>query len=214
MNTTGAPKVSVILATFNRAGLLDRAIDSVLAQTLNDWELIVVDDGSIDETFTIVDRHLHRHANIRYMKHSNRRPALSRNVGIQASFGSYITFIDSDDLYLPEHLASRVELMESEPEIDLLSGGFACPDDPWVRDRNDPEKLVHIAECILCGTLFGKRELFLEIGGFRDIDYAEDTDLWERAALRHHLLKIDAPESYLYQRSEDSITRTYRKNEP
>jgi glycosyltransferase involved in cell wall biosynthesis len=211
VSTPSAPLVSVVLATFNRAGILDEAIESVLAQRLGDWELIVVDDGSSDGTFAIVDRHLHRHANIRYMKHRNRRAALSRNAGIQASFGRYVTFLDSDDRYLPEHLESRFDLLESNPEIDLLTGGFALHGDPWVRDRNDPEQLVHVSECILGGTLFGRRELFTEIGGFRDIDYAEDTDLWERASLHHGVMKIESPESYIYRRSEDSITRTYRK---
>ncbi|NTU94174.1 MAG: glycosyltransferase family 2 protein [Chlorobiaceae bacterium] len=214
MIVTGNAHVSVVLATFNRAGILREAIESVIDQSFRDWELIVVDDGSVDETFSMVDPYLHRHGNIRYMKHRNRKAALSRNMGIQASLGRFITFLDSDDRYLPEHLSSRVELLNSMPDVDLLTGGFACLGDPWIRDRNDPETLVHISECILCGTLFGRRELFMEIGGFREIDYAEDTDLWERAALRHKVLKIDSPESYIYQRSEDSITRTYRKNDP
>jgi glycosyltransferase involved in cell wall biosynthesis len=207
------PQVSVVLATFNRAALLDTAIESVVAQSFADWELLVVDDGSTDDTFPIVDRHLQRHANIRYMKHRNRKAPYSRNAGIQASFGRYVTFLDSDDRYLPEHLGSRFELLESMPDVELLSGGFVCLGDPWVRDRHDPEKLVNVRECILCGTLFGRRELFLEIGGFRAIDYAEDTDLWERASERHNLLKIEAPESYVYQRTEESITRTYKRND-
>jgi glycosyltransferase involved in cell wall biosynthesis len=204
------PKVSVILATFNRAKLLEQAIDSVIAQSFSDWELIVVDDGSDDGSFGLLDRYLQRHGNIRYMKHRNRKAALSRNAGIQASFGRYVTFLDSDDRYLPEHLESRHALLESRPDVDLLAGGFICHGDPWVRDRHDPEKMVHINDCILCGTLFGRKELFTDIGGFRAIDYAEDSDLWERAAERHRVLKIGAPESYVYQRSKDSITGNYR----
>lgn len=214
MNSSGSPQVSVVMATFNRAATLGSAIDSVISQSFPDWELIVVDDGSVDETFSIVDPYLHRHGNIRYMKHRNRKAALSRNAGIQAAFGRYITFLDSDDHYLPEHLASRFRLFESMPEIDLLSGGFVCEGDPWIRDRNDPEKMIHVRECILCGTMFGRRELFMSIGGFRDIDYAEDTDLWERASANHRLLKIDGPETYHYLRSDNSITRTYTRNDP
>ena len=213
MNDTGHPEVSVVLATFDRAGSLEAAIESVLAQTLKEWELIVVDDGSTDGTFSVVDQYLQQHGNIRYMKHRNRRAALARNAGIQAAFGRYVTFLDSDDRYLPEHLASRVSLLESMPEVELLTGGFTFTGDPWVRDRNNPGKLIHVRECVLCGTLFGYRELFTAIGGFRDIDYAEDTDLWERAALNHHLLRIDAPESYIYIRSEDSITSTWKGND-
>lgn len=214
MNPESSPKVSVVMATFNRAAVIGEAIKSLLEQEFGDWELVVVDDGSTDDTFPVVDSYLHRHGNIRYLKHANRKAARSRNAGLQASFGRYVTFLDSDDRYLPGHLAARVGLLDSMPEVDLLSGGFAIEGDPWVRDRHDPDKLVHVNDCILCGTLFGRRELFAELGGFKALDYAEDADLWERASKRHRVMKIDSPASYLYRRSEDSITGTYRKPAP
>lgn len=204
------PAVSIILPTFNRAPHLSSAIDSILEQSFTDWELIVVDDGSSDETFAVVDAYLCQHPNIRYLKHRNRKVALSRNAGIQASFGRYITFLDSDDLYLPGHLESRFSMLESMPEIDLLSGGFVCEGDPWVCDRHDAKQLVHVNDCILAATMFGRRELFIEIGGFRALEYAEDPDLWDRAAQHHRVLKIDEPATYLYRRSPDSITGTYK----
>jgi glycosyltransferase involved in cell wall biosynthesis len=206
------PAVSVILPTFERAPLLATAIESVITQSFTDWELIVVDDGSSDNTFDVVNAFIREHDNIRYMKQRNRKAALARNAGIQASFGRYVTFLDSDDGYLPEHLESRYRLLESRPELELVSGGFSLEGDPWVRDRNNPEQWVHVSECIAGATFFGRRELFMEIGGFRNLDYAEDSDLWERAAQHHRILKIDAPESYLYRRNADSITRTYKQN--
>lgn len=205
------PAISVILPTFDRAPLLTAAIESVVAQSFTEWELIVVDDGSSDESFAVVDAFLRQHGNIRYMKHRNRKAALSRNAGIQASFGRYVTFLDSDDLYLPEHLESRFRMLEAMPETTLLSGGFVCEGDPWVRDRNDPEQWIHVRECIAGATMFGRRELFMELGGFQALDYAEDTDLWERASQRFRVLKIDQPESYIYRRSHNSITRTYKQ---
>lgn len=208
------PAISVILPTFDRAPLLAHAIESVVAQSFTEWELIVVDDGSADESFAVVDAFIRQHGNIRYMKHRNRKAALSRNAGIQAAFGRYVTFLDSDDRYLPEHLESRYRMMEAMPEVQLLCGGFVCEGDPWVRDRHDPEKLIHLDECIVGATMFGRRELFMALGGFRALDYAEDTDLWERASQRHRLLKIDQPESYIYQRSPDSITGTCKPNRP
>ncbi len=209
MTSGSSPEISVILPTFNRAGLLEQAIESVIAQTFTDWELVVVDDGSVDETFAIVDRYLRQHGNIRYMKHRNRKAPLSRNAGIQAAFGRYVTFLDSDDYYRPEHLESRYRLLESRPDVDLLSGGFTVVGDPWVRDRNNPEKLIHIGECIVGGTFFGRRELFQAVEGFRALDYAEDADLWDRAGSHHSIVKIDAPQSYVYRRSEVSITGNY-----
>ena len=213
MTSGSSPEISVILPTFNRAALLEQAIESVIAQTFTDWELIVVDDGSVDETFSIVDRYMKQHGNIRYMKHRNRKAPLSRNAGIQAAVGRDITFLDSDDYYRPEHLESRHRILESMTDVDLLSGGFTVVGDPWVRDRKDPEKLIHIGECIVGGTFFGRRELFLAIGGFRELDYAEDADLWDRAGSSRSIMKIDAPQSYVYRRSEESITSQYRKKD-
>ena len=93
------PIVSVILPTYNRANYLDRSINSLLAQTYQQWELIIVDDGSEDHTHEIVDEYLKKHHNIRYIKHANRKLALTRNAGIQSSVGEFVTFLDSDDEY-------------------------------------------------------------------------------------------------------------------
>ena len=201
------PAISVIIPTYNREKTVTNAIQSVIEQTCRDWELILVDDGSTDKTFERISGFIDKHPNIRYMKHSNRKPALSRNAGIQASFGSYITFLDSDDYYLPEHLASRLSYLETHPEIDLLSGGFCGDDDVYVTDCHHPERKIHIRECALGGTFFGRRELFVSLEGFSDVDYAEDTELWERASKRYTVKKIDKPATYVYQRSDDSITK-------
>jgi glycosyltransferase involved in cell wall biosynthesis len=209
MRFRSTPDISVILPTFNRAAHLEKAIASVICQTFKNWELIVVDDGSSDNSFEIVAPFIEKYSTIRYMKHKNRKVALSRNAGIQASFGRYITFLDSDDHYLENHLASRVTLMEAMPDVDLLSGGFLCDEPTMVKDCRNPDKMVDIRECTLCGTIFGKKELFFAIEGFRDLDYAEDTDLWERASQRFSVKKIEDPKSYVYQRASDSITLNY-----
>ena len=206
MRFSYTPGISVILPTFNRAAHLENAVKSVIAQTFSNWELIVVDDGSTDNSVEIIEPFLEHHPNIRYMKHKNRNVALSRNAGIQASFGRYITFLDSDDHYLESHLASRIALMEAMPDVDLLSGGFLCDETIMVKDCRDITQLIHIRECVLGGTFFGKRELFFALEGFRNLDYAEDTDLWERASTISAVKKIDNPRSYVYQRANDSIT--------
>ncbi|MEI8033477.1 MAG: glycosyltransferase family A protein [Chlorobiaceae bacterium] len=200
------PEVSVILPSFNRAAHLETAIKSVIRQTFADWELIIVDDGSTDDTFKRVDPYIQCTSKIRYMKHSNRKQALSRNAGMQASFGRHITFLDSDDHYLENHLESRMAIIRARPDIMLLSGGFLSDETIMVKDRHNPEMLVHIRECTLGGTLFGKRELFFAIEGFKDLDYAEDSDLWERAVALFATKKIEEPKTYVYGRAADSIT--------
>ncbi len=203
------PDISVILPTFNRAAHLENAVNSVITQTFSNWELIVVDDGSSDNSFETMAPFLDSYRNIRYVKHNNRKAALSRNAGMQASFGRYITFLDSDDHYLEHHLASRMAWMADYPDVALLSGGFDCDEQIMVKDCYNLDKLVDIRECILCGTLFGKRELFFALEGFNDLEYAEDTDLWERASTLFSVKKIEHPKSYIYQRAADSITRNY-----
>ncbi len=203
------PDVSVIIPTFNRARHIETALQSVLAQSFTNWEVLIIDDGSSDNTFATLDPFIGQFANIRYMKHRNRNAALSRNAGIQASFGRYITFLDSDDAYLPNHLESRMAIMEEKPATDLLTGGYHCDEEIWVKDRHNPEKLVHIRECTLGATFFGKRELFFALEGFRDLEYAEDAELWDRASARFQVKKIEEPKTYLYQRAEDSITLNY-----
>ena len=200
------PTISIILPTYNRAEYLDTCLNSVLAQDFTDWELIVIDDGSQDKTFQIVDPLLQKDPRIRYLKHQNRKQGFSRNAGIQASFGKYITFIDSDDHYLPHHLSSRVELMKVNPELDLISGGLEVQGDIWVRDYYDAEKTISIYDCVAGGTFFGKREIFFQLRGFRPVEYGEDTDFWERAEADFNVAQITAPQTYIYVRTENSIT--------
>lgn len=210
MNGMAQPAVSVVMPTFNRRASLGEAIESVAGQTISGWELIVVDDGSTDRTAETLEPWIECLPAIRYMRHSNRGAALSRNAGIQAAFGRYVTFLDSDDLYLPRHLESRLRLMEQPDAPDILAGGFSCPEGTMVRDVNDPQRFIDVRRCTLGGTLFARREVFLELGGFRAIDYGEDTDLWERAAERWNARRIDEPRTYIYRQSHDSITLRYQ----
>jgi len=203
------PEISVILPTFNRGTYLENAVQSVIAQSVDNWELIIVDDGSSDNTFEALDPYICRFSNIRYLKHRNRKPALSRNAGIQASFGRYITFLDSDDHYLVDHLETRMDILNEYENVSLLSGGFLCDENIRVKDCKNTGKLIHIRECTLGGTFFGKREIFFALEGFRDLEYAEDADLWERAASQFSVKKIEDPKTYVYRRAEDSITINY-----
>ncbi|MTJ10987.1 MULTISPECIES: glycosyltransferase family A protein [unclassified Anabaena] len=202
------PEVSIILCTYNRGQYLNQCIDSVINQTFLNWELLVVDDGSDDHTFEIVNPYLHKSVNIRYLKHKNRKLAYSKNVGIQASFSPYITFLDSDDTYAPHHIESRLSYLKSHPEIDLLQGGFFSEEEILVADYYEPGKTINLKECVLGPTFFGKRKVFFELKGFNNIAYGEDTDLWERAEKIFKTHNLTAPETYNYTRAETSITKS------
>jgi glycosyltransferase involved in cell wall biosynthesis len=203
------PEISVILCTYDRERYLTDCIHSVLRQTYKDWELIVVDDGSRDNTFELVNHHLQQSKQIRYFKHKNRQAGYARNAGIQASFGQYITFIDSDDTYKPNHLESRLEFMKANPEIDLIEGGFYVEEEFFVRDYFQPDRVISIKECVSGATFFGKRNVFFELKGFNNIPYGEDTDFWARAEKIFKTHKLKEPETYIYTRAETSTTKKF-----
>jgi len=202
------PEVSIILCTYNRAKYLSQCIDSVIDQTFKNWELLVVDDGSNDQTFEIVNPYLQKTQNIRYLKHKNRQLAYSKNVGIQASFSSYITFLDSDDTYAANHIESRFNYLKSHPEIDLIQGGFFSDEEILVADYYKPGKTINLKECVLGPTFFGKRKVFFELKGFDNIAYGEDTDFWQRAEKVFKTHNLTDPETYIYTRAETSITKS------
>jgi glycosyltransferase involved in cell wall biosynthesis len=116
------PLVSVIIPTYNRASLLSRAIDSVLAQTYANVEIVVVDDGSTDHTQTVLGGYRDR---IRSIRTENRGASHARNVGMRASVGKYLAFLDSDDTYYPYKLSLQVDFMERHPAIGMVSSDFS-----------------------------------------------------------------------------------------
>jgi glycosyltransferase involved in cell wall biosynthesis len=118
MSMSIEPAVSVVIPTYNRAGLIAQAVRSVLDQTGINFEIIVVDDGSTDNTRQILEQFNDK---IRYLATENRGVAHARNIGMKASFGRYIAFLDSDDLYLPGKLALQVAFMEAHPEVGVVS---------------------------------------------------------------------------------------------
>ena len=112
------PKVSVIIPSYNRAHFLGDSIESILRQTFQDFEIIVVDDGSIDETPEVVGRY----PNIHFIRQSNSGISAARNTGLSAASGKYIVFLDSDDLLLPEALKIGSDALDIHSECAFVYG--------------------------------------------------------------------------------------------
>lgn len=199
--------ISIIICTYNRGNYLNTCISSILTQTNQDWELIVVDDGSNDHTFEVVDKYVQIHDNIRYVKHKNLKLALSRNVGLLLASGKYITFLDSDDTYKANHIQSRLNFMEKNRQVDLIYGGVDLHEAVFVADYYKPDVLINVNDCVLGSTFFGKKTVFTELGGFENISYGEDTEFLERASKIFKTQKITRPKTYIYTRADDSITK-------
>jgi glycosyltransferase involved in cell wall biosynthesis len=200
------PFFSIILPTYNRWKLLVKAIASVRNQTFQDWELLVIDDGSHDGTYDFATTEINGDPRMRYHYTTNRGLAMARNIGLTIGLGQYFTFLDSDDEYLPGHLAFRAAYLSAHPEVELLHGGVEVIGPATVADKHDPSRQIPISECVVGGTFVIRRDLAERLHGFRDVLYGDDNDFFERAQTAGAVIhKIESP-TYRYNRlEEDSL---------
>lgn len=121
-HTAGVPLVSVVIPTYQRKALVVEAIDSALAQTRDDLEVVVVDDGSTDGTVAALRTRYAAEPRVRVLAQANGGTASARNAGIDAAAGTYVALLDSDDLFLPDHLDALVAPLEADASVDLAIG--------------------------------------------------------------------------------------------
>lgn len=144
-----SPSVSIILPTYNRAHLIPRAIASVSAQTFADWELIVVDDGSTDDTRALLESYSAQMGErIRIIRQPHVGPCAARNRGIDESRGRFLCFLDSDDEFLPGRLARPLELFDIRPELGFVYSDSACIDGRGVRHESVLKDYAPHARCV------------------------------------------------------------------
>jgi glycosyltransferase involved in cell wall biosynthesis len=204
------PFFSVILTTYNRSALLVRALKSLISQTENDWEAIIIDDGSTDDTACSISPFLKSGKQINYVWQESQGAVAAKNKGILLSKGKYITFLDSDDEYYPCHLQSRKMILEEHPEVGFLHGGIKITGSEYVPDRLDYRKMIHLEHCSVGGTFFIKRELCIALGGFADIPLGHDADFVDRVNASG-IFKIKTSErTYIYHRENpNSVTNNF-----
>lgn len=198
--------VSVIITVFNRKDKILRAINSVLNQTYKRFEIIIVDDGSMDGIEKIIFPFLKKYDYIKYLRHSNRKTAYSLNSGIKIAEGEYITFLDSDDEYEKEHLNLRTYYFHRNSDVDLIhtTCKFVGKEkDLYVPDARNPKKLIHLKDCIIGATFFGKKKAFGE-RGFKDC-YGYDFEFYNRMKKKINIKKLDMPTYIYYRDSKDSV---------
>lgn len=189
-----------------------RAIDSVLKQDFQDFELIIIDDGSTENNRESLMAYVEKNEDkISYIRHSNRGQSESVNRGVLYSRGEFITILDSDDQYKPNHL--RLCLGEIN-DLDLICSTSETivdnDSDYYVPDKNDLSKLIHLDEVILFGTLFGRKKVFTSLD-FKS-GFAADADFYDRATTLFRVKKLDL-RTYVYHRNiPNSICATIKKN--
>jgi glycosyltransferase involved in cell wall biosynthesis len=223
-------EVSVVIPTYNRARYVTKAIESVLAQSYTSFEIIVVDDGSTDDTQAVLQPYANR---IRIISQKNSGPGAARNAGIQAARGRWIAFLDSDDEWSPEKLAAQIADLEQHPDLVAhftnvmfeLSNGQTVSlfEVRGFKDRHAsgsvlerPLTHVLIDEIVVLPTFIARRDVLLDAGLFdTHVRVAEDRDLLMRVALAgpwgyrsDHLVRC-------YRRPDDafSLTRRFRVEE-
>ena len=195
-------KISVVIPAYNCERYISRAIDSVLSQTWQAHEIVVVDDGSTDSTADKVKDYGDK---VRYIYQDNAGPGAARNKGVDSAKGDWIGFLDSDDVFMAERLEFQARLLEAEGEAfnmvwcggdyeRILSDGTDDQGAGTIReyDINNDEIYEDYFQAYMCGkkgwtgTMLVRRDVLLELGGFRtDVSYAEDLDLWFRIAYKY-----------------------------
>jgi len=194
-------KVSVLMTVFNTNLIYTkRAIDSVLKQDFQDFELIIIDDGSKENNRESLMDYVEQYEDkITYIRHSNRGQSASVNRGVLYSLGEYITILDSDDEYKPNHLSTCLrEINDSDLICSTTETIVDSDNDYYVPDKNDLSKLIHLDDVILFGTLFGLKKVFMSID-FKT-GFSADSDFFDRANKLFNVKKLDL-RTYIYHRN-------------
>lgn len=197
-----SPTVSVIIPSYNHAAYIGECIESILAQTFTDFELIIVDDGSPDDSDRVIRGYTD--PRIRYHRQPNGgRPALTRNKGVEMARGKYVTFVDSDDRWRPEKLAKQVEAARLHPEAALIcSKAEQFNDDgpmcilPHYRFKRSGQVFPFLLfyNFILTLTVMVRKSVLDEVGSFDprpEFRAVEDYELWLRIAAKYPIHFID-----------------------
>ena len=209
------PRVAVIIPSFNRSGVLPEAIDSVISQTFSDLEIVVVDDGSTDDTALMLHDRFGGEARLRCLRQDNRGPAAARNLGIRHSSSDLVAFLDSDDLWMPEKLRLQVDKLDASPEAALcfcdrvldardLSGsrflGAGFRGDTSLRGMLEKSFPLSTPSVVIRRSVLERVGLFDE-----SLAHVEDWDLWIRVLAEYPITYVDRPLTVV-RRQRDSLS--------
>jgi glycosyltransferase involved in cell wall biosynthesis len=207
-----APPVSVIIPCFNQAHFLDEAVDSVLTQTYSEVEVVVVDDGSDDNSYEVAGRH----PGVRRIRQPNRGVAAARNLGLRESSGSCAVFLDADDRLLPHALDVGVEALVKRPQIAFAAGmsrDIREDGQPMQGERQPLVTQDHylrlLEDCYIWSgsSVIYRRAAIEAIGGFNEsLDAADDYELYLKLAFSYPVYCHDAVVTD-YRRHGSNTTR-------
>ena len=207
--------ISVIIPTYNRAHLLSRAVQSVLNQTMPAHEIIIVDDGSTDNTAELINQQF---SQCRYIQQPNMGVSAARNRGIEAATGDWLAFLDSDDEWLPGKLQAQVDLLQKHPEIRICH-----TEEIWIRNGKRVNQMKKHAKsggfifqnclplCVISpSSVMIHRSLFAEVGTFDEgLPACEDYDLWLRICANNPVAFVEQPQIKKYGGHDDQLSQKH-----
>ena len=219
------PRVSAIVPLYNAERFLAQTLDSALAQTMRELEIIIVDDGSTDSSPALADGYAARHPGVvRVIHQANQGLCNARNAALAVARGEYIALLDADDIWLPHHLADCIAEFERHPDVALVHADIEHIDGDgrslghserhW--DRYDSDAFVTLflrREHILCPTAVFRRQAVERVGNF-DVQFnrlgCEDRDLWLRISATSQIAYIDDVHAH-YRRYGGSMSTNFEK---
>ena len=207
--------LSIIIPTFNRCELLNRALNSVFNQTYSDYEVIVIDDGSTDNTAEMLQNNF---AQFRYFFQSNNGVSAARNKGLEMANGRWIAFLDSDDEWLPQKLEKQISLLKANPDYKICH-----TEEIWVRNGirvNQMKKHKKVGgwifpQCLpLCAmspsSILIHHSVFDSVGNFDiSLPACEDYDLWLRISAKYPVLYMEEPQIKKYGGHDDQLSKKH-----
>ena len=203
--------VSVVIPAYNPGIYLRPTIESVIAQTFTDWDLVVVDDGS-SEDLSYAEK---MDSRVRVLKQRNRGLSLARNAGIMATQGELIAFLDADDIWMPSKLAAQVDVMNADAQIGLCHTHFNVVDETLQKIADGyGQRITNYRELLKgCGvfasSVMVRRACVLEAGLFDPlIPFTQDYDLWLTIACFYPIARVPTVEA-LYRRHSSNMSHNY-----
>ncbi len=205
------PFFSIVVPTYNRAHLISKTIDSILLQQYPHFEIIIVDDGSTDNTANAVAPYLNEQ--VRYFVKNNEERAAARNFGTRQAKGDYINWFDSDDLMLPHHLETAAALIEQHqlPEVVALSFSIVTVDCKIVKTVIFPtpicNRVLYRQNILACNPVVVRKDIALQhpFNEDRQLSASEDYELWLRLAALYPFHTSTTISSHLIQHDERSV---------
>src|SRR5215831_18389809 len=212
------PAVSVVIATHNYGRFLAAALDSALGQTFPDFEIVVVDDGSTDDTPAVIRPYL-REPRVNYQRTEARGQPRAKNLGIRLARAPLVAFLDADDIWLPAKLERQVPLFDADPDVGVVYGRrLVIDEEGWELEYTQPPlhrgwilPRIFRSNFVCFSSSVVRRHEFDAVGSFDEsIGLAIDYDLWLRAALGYRFDFVDEP-LVKYRTGHDSLSRRKRE---